>query len=373
MSWSGRRSSRKSITGALGGQLVDEDAHLTERVDDRAHRATDRVSRAGGRGEQVVDDEPDDEQTQRPSSTPFTLYPRMRVCDGDHEARRASGRPRGARPACLRRRTGRIGRPGRRPRGSRARVPVTSPIRRRSEPRARPRSRDARGPDAVCSSSPPAEVLAMPLDLRDDLVDALPRGRDGEDDRRLPVGLARRHHGADLAPGGVRAVAIGLVDDEDVADLEDAGLEAWMPSPMPGASRTSVVSARPAISTSDCPTPTVSTRITSHPAASSTRSACGAAPARPPEMAAAGHRPDVDALVGGVVLHAHPVTEQGAAGERRRRVDGEHPDPLVLRPQGGDERRGRRRLAHAGRPGDADDVRLPGVRGERGAHLAQRR
>jgi hypothetical protein len=43
-----------------------------------------------------------------------------------------------------------------------------------------------------------------------------------------------------------------------------------------------VVSARPAISTSLCPTPTVSTRITSQPAASSTRSACGVVHARPP-------------------------------------------------------------------------------------------
>jgi len=51
---------------------------------------------------------------------------------------------------------------------------------------------------------------------------------------------------------------------------------------MPGASSTSVVSASPAISTSLCPTPTVSMMITSQPAASSTRSACGVAQARPP-------------------------------------------------------------------------------------------
>src|SRR3954467_8277647 len=59
-------------------------------------------------------------------------------------------------------------------------------------------------------------------------------------------------------------------------------LAAWMPSPMPGASSTRVVSAIPAISTSDCPTPTVSTRTTSKPAASSTRNACGVDQARPP-------------------------------------------------------------------------------------------
>src|SRR6478735_5185124 len=55
-----------------------------------------------------------------------------------------------------------------------------------------------------------------------------------------------------------------------------------MPSPIPGASTTSVVSARPATSTSLWPTPTVSTSTESHPAASSTRSACGVLQASPP-------------------------------------------------------------------------------------------
>ncbi len=50
-------------------------------------------------------------------------------------------------------------------------------------------------------------------------------------------------------------------------------LAAWMLSPMPGATSTSVVSAAAATSTSDCPTPTVSMSTTSKPAASRTRSA----------------------------------------------------------------------------------------------------
>ena len=59
-------------------------------------------------------------------------------------------------------------------------------------------------------------------------------------------------------------------------------LAAWIPSPIPGASRTTVVSARPATSTSDWPTPTVSTITMSQPAASSTRSACGVVQDSPP-------------------------------------------------------------------------------------------
>ena len=60
-------------------------------------------------------------------------------------------------------------------------------------------------------------------------------------------------------------------------------LAAWMPSPIPGASSTTTVSATPTTSTSDCPTPTVSTRITSQPAPSSTRIACGVDQAKPPK------------------------------------------------------------------------------------------
>ena len=116
---------------------------------------------------------------------------------------------------------------------------------------------------------------------------------------------------------------------------------------MPGASSTSVVSASAATSTSACPTPTVSTSTTSQPAASSTRTACGRRRGQPAEVPAAGHRADVDAGVGGVVLHPDPVAEQRPAGERAGRVDREHADPLAPGPQTPDQRGGRRRLADA--------------------------
>ena len=57
---------------------------------------------------------------------------------------------------------------------------------------------------------------------------------------------------------------------------------AWMESPIPGTTRTATESAMAAISTSTCPTPTVSIRITSNRAASSARTTWGVAAARPP-------------------------------------------------------------------------------------------
>ena len=124
-----------------------------------------------------------------------------------------------------------------------------------------------------------------------------------------------------------------------------------------------MVSASEAISTSAWPTPTVSTSTTSQPAASSTRSACGTAADSPPRWPREAIERMNTPVVGGVILHAHPVAEQRAAGERRGRVDGEHADALARRARSAlDQRRRRRRLADAGRAGQADDLRVPGER-----------
>jgi hypothetical protein len=72
-----------------------------------------------------------------------------------------------------------------------------------------------------------------------------------------------------------------------------------------------------------------------------------------------------------VVLHAHPVAEDGPAGERAGRVDGEHAHPVTLRAQRPDQLVRGGRLAHAGRAGQADDLRPAGVRRERRRHLRQ--
>ena len=57
-----------------------------------------------------------------------------------------------------------------------------------------------------------------------------------------------------------------------------------------------------------------------------------------------------------MVLHPDPVTEHGAAGRRRRRVDGEDADLLARRPDEADQPGGERRLPRARRAGDADRV-----------------
>ena len=97
-------------------------------------------------------------------------------------------------------------------------------------------------------------------------------------------------------------------------------------SPQPGVTTTTVVSQAEATSTSIWPTPTVSTSTTGIPAAPSTRSASGTASARPPRWPRVAIERMNTLGVGGVVLHADPVAQDGAAAERRGGVDGEDGD-----------------------------------------------
>ena len=80
------------------------------------------------------------------------------------------------------------------------------------------------------------------------------------------------------------------------------------------------------------------------------------------ERAAVGHRADEDALVEEVLGEADAVAEQRAVGERRGRVDREHADGAAGLAARLGERADQRRLADAGRPGEADDLGVPGVR-----------
>ena len=90
---------------------------------------------------------------------------------------------------------------------------------------------------------------------------------------------------------------------------------------------------------------------------------------QPAGVAARRHRADEHVAVAGVDLHAHPVAQDRAAGDRARRVDGQHRHRPAAVARLGDQRRHERALARPGRPGHADQVRLAGQRVEH----AQRR
>ena len=93
----------------------------------------------------------------------------------------------------------------------------------------------------------------------------------------------------------------------------------WMPSPDSGTSTTTVVSASRTMSSSVWPTPTVSTRIQSNPAASRSFCVSAGGAGQPAQAAARRHAADEDARIERVGLHADPVAQDRAAGERAGR------------------------------------------------------
>ena len=75
-------------------------------------------------------------------------------------------------------------------------------------------------------------------------------------------------HRPERVGGGRRVGFIRFVHRKDIRDLQNARLGCLNVVAQPGASITTVVCANRAISTSDCPAPTVSIRMISNPAAS---------------------------------------------------------------------------------------------------------
>ena len=129
----------------------------------------------------------------------------------------------------------------------------------------------------------------------------------------------------------IGALAIGLVDDEDVGDLHDAGLERLHlvagarherdDRDVGGADDVDFVLAdADGLDEDDVLAGGVEDQ----------RDFAGGA-RQAAEVAARRHAADEDAGVGGVRLHAHAIAEDGAAGERAGRIDGDDADRLRRR------------------------------------------
>jgi hypothetical protein len=81
---------------------------------------------------------------------------------------------------------------------------------------------------------------------------------------------------------------------------------------------------------------------------------------------------EVQPLVVAGEAHPRAIAEQRAAGQRARRIDRDHRDAALARgDQRGGQRADQRRLADAGRAGQADT--RPGRRSARSARIAARR
>src|SRR5919204_4057092 len=79
-------------------------------------------------------------------------------------------------------------------------------------------------------------------------------------------------------------------------------------------------------------------------------------------MTATGHAPNEETIVERALLHPDAVTEERAAAERRRRIDGDDRDTVALLAIRAREAIDERALPSARWTGDADDPRMARLR-----------
>ena len=142
-------------------------------------------------------------------------------------------------------------------------------------------------------------------------------------------------------------------------------------SPHPGLSTTRVVSHASVISTSACPTPTVSMMMISTPDRVENAHRLGGCQRKTAEVPSRRHRTNEDFGVERVILHANAVAEQSPAGKGTRRIDRQHSDAAFVRPDTRHEALGERGLAGPGSAGDADRVSATRVGVELAHHLGE--
>ena len=190
-------------------------------------------------------------------------------------------------------------------------------------------------------------------------------GRLGLDDRRPPVaGFERlqREVGGNRLRQPVGPLAVRLVDDEDVGDFHDAGLERLDlvagaghqhdDGDIGGADDVNLVLPDADRFDDDDLLP----RRIEHQRRVAGRARESA------EMPAGRHAADEHAVIAGMGAHAYAIAKHGTAGERAGGIDGNHahrhPGPAHLRDQAIDERA----LAGTRRAGDADQIGVAGAR-----------
>ena len=181
-------------------------------------------------------------------------------------------------------------------------------------------------------------------------------------------------HVAQVAGHLLGAVTVGLVHHEDVGDLQDArlrGLDA-----VAHAGREQHQGGVGQLHDLDLGLADADGLDEHHVAADRVEHAQRLRRRRrqPAEVAAGGHRADEHSRIGRVLLHPDPVTEQRAPGERRGRVDRQHPDPLTGCPQARSTSAAVEvDLPTPGDPVMPDDLGVTGERGQQLGDLAQSR
>ena len=210
-------------------------------------------------------------------------------------------------------------------------------------------------------------------DCRPQLFDALLACRDRRDDRWLPHPFGREvHHRPQLGRHPGMAVEVGFVDNEDVGDLEDAGLDhLHAVAEVRGQDDDGGVGDGGHLELGL----THADRFQDH----LVEAECSQQPDRltrrqgqPAEVTPRTHAANEDLSVQRMALHADAVTENGPARERRVGVGGEHRDGFLFAPKVGHHRVDQRRFSSARRAGETGHARRAGVAAQRFFEVAHR-
>src|SRR5690606_26972154 len=205
----------------------------------------------------------------------------------------------------------------------------------------------------------------------DQLRDALAGLRGGLENRRDPCAeVGDGEQRLQLRDGGVRAGQVGLVHNEDLRDLHEAGLHRLDLVAATGVrdqdgragGRRNLDLVLPGTDRLD--DHHVETGRVHHVDHAGRRLRQAA------EVAPRCHRAEEHAAIAGEVLHADAVAEDGAVREGRRGVDGDDPDSATALPLLAGQCTDEGGLAGAGGTGDADGMRVAGARVERCLDLA---
>src|SRR5919108_1129384 len=212
------------------------------------------------------------------------------------------------------------------------------------------------------------EERVVRVDRGPELRDPFSLRGDGLHDRHLVVFSGKLEHLAQVADRPVGALAIRLVDAEQIRDLEDPRLDRLDVVAEPRHHHDHRRVRQPADFHFVLPDAdglhdddVLAHRIENADAVAGRAGQSAELPARR-------QRADEDAGIERMVLHADAIAEDRAAGERARRIDGDDADGLSGAADVRDEAIDQRALPRAGIAGDADELRAPGL-GEDRAQL----
>ena len=184
-----------------------------------------------------------------------------------------------------------------------------------------------------------------------------------------PVNSRHLHHRTDLASQLIGHRVIGLVDDKDVGDLHDAGLEHLDRIAAAGLKRDErrvrqLRDRNLALADAD--------RLDEHDVETECiheHDRIGGRAGEAAQMPAARHRSNEDGFVGEVLGQPDAIAEQRAVRKRRARIDRDDADALAELSRLAHQSGRKRRLSDARRPGQADRHCAPGPLVERANEL----